>query len=337
MKVSLGLPKPGEVGDREVWRRMVAAAESFGLAQIAVDDGQNGDAISLSGAAAVLSERALIAATMINPVTRNLGTIAASLASVNFLSDRRARAVIARGDGAVHHVGLAPASVTRTQTFIVNLKTLLRTGRVDDEERDVILRAPLGAWAHGIPVGVVAEGPRMLGVAGRHADLAFIGFGLTEAAVQAARGHLDAGLAEAGRCRDDLEHWWVARLSLYADRRAAIEHALPSIESMGNHALRGRYSDRLVPAELHEPLAAYHAGYDYRFKGIPAGPNIRLMDKLGLTDYFFERFSVAGDPGDVAERLRQLSLAGVERVHLRVHGLDELMLLGQEVLPALSE
>src|SRR5580704_3721083 len=88
MKVSLGLPKPGEVGDREVWRRMVAAAESFGLAQIAVDDGQNGDAISLSGAAAVLSERALIAATMINPVTRNLGTIAASLASVNFLSDR---------------------------------------------------------------------------------------------------------------------------------------------------------------------------------------------------------------------------------------------------------
>src|SRR5689334_8595770 len=85
MKVSLGLPKPGEVADRQTWRRMVAAAESFGLAQIAVDDGQNGDTISLSGAAAALTERALIAATMINPVTRNIGTTASSLASINFL------------------------------------------------------------------------------------------------------------------------------------------------------------------------------------------------------------------------------------------------------------
>jgi 5,10-methylenetetrahydromethanopterin reductase len=337
MQVSVALPKPGEIGDRTIWRRMVAAAESFGLEQIAVDDGQNGDTFSLSGAAAAQSERALIAATMINPVTRNIGTVAASLGSVNFLSGRRARAVIARGDGAVRNVGLAPAGVVRTEAFIANLKTLLSAGQVNDEGRDIILRGPFGEWAQGIPVGVVAEGPRMLGVAGRNADLVFIGFGLTAPAVQAALGHLDAGLAEAGRGRDDIEQWWVARLSLHADRRAAVEQALTSIESMGNHALRGRYSERLVPAELHEPLAAYHAGYDYRFKGVPGGPNIQLMDKLGLTDYFFERFSVVGDPGDVTERLRQLALAGVERVHVRVHGLDELVLLGQEVLPALPE
>jgi alkanesulfonate monooxygenase SsuD/methylene tetrahydromethanopterin reductase-like flavin-dependent oxidoreductase (luciferase family) len=226
--------------------------------------------------------------------------------------------------------------VGRTEEYVAHLKTLLGTGQVTDEGRDVMLRAAIREWSRGVKIGVVAEGPRMLGLAGRHADLAFIGFGLTRAAVQAALGHLDAGLAQAGRSRDDIEVWWVARLSLRASRSEAIEHALPSIESMGNHALRGRYADRLVPAELHEPLAAYHAGYDYRFKGVAGGPNVQLMGKLGLTDYFFERFGVVGDPGDVAGRLRQLAAAGIQRVHLRVNGPDALDLLGREVIPALA-
>jgi hypothetical protein len=72
--------------------------------------------------------------------------------------------------------------------------------------------------------------------------------------------------------------WWVARLPLHASRREAIDHALPSIESMGNHAPCGRYADRLVPVE---PLAACHAGYGYRFKGVAGGPTVQLIGKPG--------------------------------------------------------
>jgi 5,10-methylenetetrahydromethanopterin reductase len=336
MKVSVALPKPGEVTDPGEWREMVAAVESFGIAQVAVDDGQNGDAVSSSAAAAVLTRKVRIAATMLNPITRNFGTLAASLASLNFLSNGRARAVMARGDGAVHNVGLRPATVARMETFLTNLKTLLETGEALDEGRHVILRSSLQPWASGIPIGVVAEGPRMLALAGRLADLVICGFGLTDEAVRTASAHLGAGIAAYGRDREQVELWWVGRLSLHEDRAQAIRRSLTSIESMGNHALRGDYVQRLVPQELHERLAAYHAGYDYRVKGLADGANVRLMQELGLTDYFSERFAVAGDPADVIERLRALDKRGVKNIHLRAHDCAELMMLGREVIPALS-
>ena len=119
-----------------------------------------------------------------------------------------------------------------------------------------------------------------------------------------------------------------------------MELSLTSLASMGNHALRGGdYVTKKVPPELHDRLRRYHKGFDYDVKGVKYegakhGKNIALMEDLGLTDYFLDRFGVVGTPGDIVDRLHYLETLGVEQIGIAVHRLHDLRLLGEKVLPA---
>src|SRR5262249_36500434 len=106
----------------------------------------------------------------------------------------------------------------------------------------------------------------------------------------------------------------------------------------GNHAFRAGFEGKHVPVELHERLGEYQKRFDYSEKGTSA-QNGPLMEELGLTDYFTERFGVVGTPAEVVERLKQLERMGVTQISMASHnrGLkgvpDSVELIGEQVLP----
>jgi 5,10-methylenetetrahydromethanopterin reductase len=334
-------PRVGPDGPSlESFERVVRAADAYGFERIGTGDSQlnNLECFSALTLMATLTRQARLGPQVTNPVTRDVGVIAGALGSLDLISNGRAFCVLGRGDGAVHNAGLPPASVAQTRAVFLAIRELLERGQTTYQGRTVRYQWPTywpGRTPRKIPLHLVAEGPRMLALAGEVADGALVGAGLTPPTIQGALEALGEGARTAGRDPGGLDLWWSARFAIAPTREEALDRVKDGLASAGNHALRSPAQMATVPRPLREPLARYHAGYDYAQKGLGSRKNVALMDELGLTGYFLERFGVAGTPADVVDRLRQLDQDGVTGIILQVNpaypeGLD---LLGREVLP----
>jgi 5,10-methylenetetrahydromethanopterin reductase len=332
MKIGFSIRAP--VGpDIDEFRQVVRLADKLGVAHMGGNDSGQHEAFSIAAVMAADTESARIGATMVNPVVRLPGTTAAGLMSLNFISKGRAYLVLARGDSGVHNNGYTPAKVETVRAYFLALRELLDTGQTVYKGRHVVLRGHLKEWGPGIPIGFVAEGPRMLHLAGALADHVLVGTGLTKEVIQDTLRRIEEGAAGAGRKLSDIDIWWGGRFHLARTEKEAMEDpgTLTSLASMGNHALRGGFEGKHVPVELHDGIAQYHRGYDYRVKGVAGGPNVQLMEKLGLTGYFRERFGVIGGPAEVIERTRQLESFGVTTFQMGVHRLKDMELFEEVV------
>ncbi len=336
MRIGIGIHGPGETGDVDGFREIIRLADKYGVAHMASGDSMSHEAFTTASIMAADSDHAAIGATMINPITRNLGTIAAGLASLNFISKRRAYLIVARGDGAVRNAGYPPAKVDDTREFFLALRDVLNEGETVYKDRRTVIRSPLKEWAPGIPMGFVAEGPRMLNMAGALGDLVQIGTGLTKEVVADTLDRIRRGAEEAGRDPTTIDIWWGARFRLAKTFEEALEHTMTGLSSIGNHALRGGFEGKQVPVELHDRLRQYHRGFDYSVKGVRNGKNIALMEELGLTSYFKDRFAVLGGPAEVIERFKQLESIGVHQMHVGIRTPEDMELLGREVIPAVA-
>ena len=339
MKIGVGIHAPGDLENLAEFHEMLRLADRYGVSHLATGDGVTIEAFTRASVMATLTTTPAIGATMFNPITRHLGTIAVSLASLNYLSNGRAYGILARGDGAVRHVGSGPATMDATKEFFVALRQVLREGETRYQGNRLRLRSPLQEWGLGVTLGMVAEGPKMLGLAGSLADLVQVGTGLTPEVVRDSTERIRQGALQVGRDPDSVTILWGARFCLSTNREEALEGSLTSVASIGNHALRGGLQGKNVPAELHDRIREYHRRFDYSTKGMRGGAdtNVAVMEELGLTHYFRERFGVIGTPDEVVERLRQLQSYGVNNLHIRVRRVKDLKLLGEEVIPAVRD
>lgn len=339
IRISAPLGWQGGQANVDDFTERARRADELGFDRISVGDTQlrNLECFAALGVIAANTSRALIGPGVTNPVTRDVGVMANSLASLDVLSRGRAFCLIGRGDGAVRNAGLRPASFDHARAYFTALRDLLHTGHAQLGERAV--RLPwVARLEHKVPLYLVAEGPRMMRLAGEIADGVFVGAGLTPEVVRATLDNIHAGARAAGRDPATLDIWWDTRSGIALTREDALTRAKESLASAGNHAFRGGLEGKHVPVELHERLHEYQKRFDYSEKGTSA-QNGPLMDELGLTGYFTERFGVVGTPAEVVERLRQLKRMGVTQVSLASHnrGLagvpDSVELIGEQVLP----
>ena len=327
MKISLNIRAPGSTPDVDEFREIMRRAERAGVSCVGAGESMSHESFTIAGLIAADTSSMRVGLSMINPITRLPGTVAAALASLNYISRRRAYLIIARGDGAVHNAGYTPAKVETARAYFLAIRELLESAETTYKSRHIVMRSPLKEWGPGIPLGFVAEGPRMLQLAGELGDLVQVGAGFTREVVEDSLERIRDGAHESGRSLDDLEIWWGGRFRLARTTKEAVEHpsTLTSLASMGNHALRGDFVEKRVPAELHERLAEYHLGFDYARKG--GAENVALMQRLGLTDYFAERFGIIGAPDAVVARLRHLESLGVQNIELGARRLADMDLL----------
>ena len=327
MNISFDVMAPGSTTDVDEFREIIRRADRAGVSLIGAGDSMVHESFTIAGLIASNTASARVGLTMINPITRLAGTVAAGLASLNYISKRRAYLILARGDGAVRNAGYTPARVETARAYFLAVRELLETAEATYKGRHIVLRSPLKEWGPGIPLGFVAEGPRMLHLAGELGDMVQVGTGMTKEVIQDSVERIKDGAVEGGRSLADVEIWWVGRFHLARTKQEALEHpsTMTSLASMGNHALRGDFAEKQVPLELHDRLAKYHRGFDYTKKG--GQENVALMRRLGLLDYFGERFGIIGGPDDVVERLRQLESLGVTNVGLSARRLRDMDLL----------
>ena len=330
-----------DLGDAERARlsAMLGIAEEVGISRIAIGDSQwsHFDAVIVATLMAEQTERAMVGISPTNPVTREPSVMASVLAGLDSLSNGRACLVMASGDTAAYNAGLKPGRRAVIEDYVQCMRDLIRTGRASYQGREQVVRWSQWSYRPEAMIYILAEGPLTLHLAGRIGDGVVIGAGLLPETIEDALERVEAGAKESGRTLDDLDIWWTARPSLERTMEEAIEVAKGSISSAGNHSMRFGFEGKNVPPELAPQLERFVASYDTTQHQFAHGDNVRRMEESGLTEYFYERYGVVGDPPAFAARLRELQSRGVDKVWFAwgAGKLHHLELLRDEVLPAL--
>ena len=319
----------------------VKRADRYGFARLGTGDTQwhAMECFTALTLMALNSENAEIGPRVTNPVTREPSVMASAIASLEIISQGRAVLGIGRGDSAVHNIGLKPASVEATRAYILAVRELLEKGETVFQGRHNRFTWPRPPTRRRIPICITAEGPRMLRLAGEIGDQVLIGTGLTQEIVDASLKELHEGARTARRDPAELEVWWAPRLSVAETREQALRNVMASIASAGNHALRSGLAGKYVPEHLKDNIRRFHQEYDYAQHGVKTGKNAQLVEQLGLTEYFLDRFAVAGSPGDIVERIRALARLGLTNLWMSSpgDGAAPLDLMGTEVLPRVND
>lgn len=331
--------------------------EAAGYDGLLLVDSQNlaGDTYVALTACAIATSTIKLATGVTNPLTRHPAATASAIASLNAESGGRAVLGIGRGDSALAHLGRAPASVDYFERYVAAVVAYLRGEELSFDLLDPFVPAdappPVDAlglagqpavsklhWLRPddppVPVDVSASGPRMIGVAARHAQRITFGVG---ANVDRLRWAIDTARAAAGS----------NPLSLGAHVNVV---AHPDIE-VGRKLVSGTMSTFARFNVMHgvvagphvagaaDTLNRLHDAYDMRKHTQAGSPQAEQLDPE-----FIDAFGIVGPSSYCVERLQELGELGLEHLTIVGPGLGTdpteagaaVARFNEEVLPALK-
>ena len=305
---------------------LAEAAERAGFDQLWVsNDLFLRSAPVLAGALAARTDRIGLGISIMNPYSVHVSELAMAAATVQEISG--GRFLLGLGAGAAQFLGWAGIARTRplatTGTALAVLRALLGHRDVDAGllpdwfGPDSVLRFGV---LRPVPVYVGAMGPKMLELAGRHAD-GVLPLLYPPERYAAVRRQVLAGAA--GRREVDLPAcFWVSLSGDPAAARAALAEKLA-------------YYGPSIPAEVLAP-----AGLRPQDFGPAAALAHGGQAAAGLIDDRMLALGVAGDAGDVLARCRVLRRLGARHLSfgppLGPDPVAAIRLLGDEVLPVLA-
>jgi 5,10-methylenetetrahydromethanopterin reductase len=326
--------------DADAFTELARMADGYGLRAVGTGDTsfRLGEAASRVTLMALGVRNAFVGMRPTNPWTRDPQVTAGFLASIDSITDGRAFMEIATGDSAVHSVGHQPATRARLEEYVRCVRDLLETGAGHYDGRTIRVYA---GPRRPVRISIGAEGPRMLDLAGRIGDAVSIGTGLTPEVITDTLRRVRLGSLAAGRSANAVEPWFTVRSVLDPDRAVARTAVRASLASIMHHSLRAGVEGRCVPERYYDAVREFVAGYALDGHQQSGGANEKLMSDLGLAEFAFERWAMAGDDRDWIERITKLAESGVRRIWLANRGTtakmrQTLQLLGERVLPQLS-
>ena len=139
------------------------------------------------------------------------------------------------------------------------------------------------------------------------------------------------------------QRWGRSNLAAISpDRATAIEEVKSATVSSGAYVLRGDLAAKRVPPDVEVKLGELFREYQFG-EHLSRGQtsNYRLAERLGLSDYLVERFSIAGTPEDCCRKIERLRAVGIDNICFNLGTVDDLPatldLFGREVLPAFAD
>lgn len=291
------------------------------------------DCFVVMGACLMATKHLELESLVTEPYTRQPAILAATMATLDDLSDGRAILGIGAGVESSTKVWVAPWGherphpVDAVRETVDLCRRMWRGEEVTVEGKVVVAHGARLSFA-GRPdtrVLVAARSPRMMALAGEVADIVHLAsFYISVAAHRENLTHIAMGAARAGRAMGSFEVDISMPCSISHDRRAAREAAkrpaaIGILWTAGadEYALRGwrRPTDLDVP----EPLVTALRRWNFR-----AEP--RLPAELGelITDEILDKFALAGTPAECAERLRSVAAALPEVTGLRIYAVPPL-------------
>jgi 5,10-methylenetetrahydromethanopterin reductase len=287
--------------------------------------------------AAGATSRARIGTAVTNPQTRHPLIIANLAASLEALAPGRSFLGLGTGWSGVRHAGAPEARLETLGTTVRQVRRLLAGEAVEIGGATVGL--PIGS--RPVPILLAASGPKALRLAGAVADIALFNLGTVPEVLADGLGWIAEGAAAAGRSPAAIEPWLFIPAAISPDRAAAIEEVKSATVSSGAYVLRGDLVAKRVPPDVEAKLGELYR--EYRFgEHLSRGQtsNYRLAERLGLSEYLVERFSVAGTPEDCCRKIERLRAVGIANICFNLGTVNDLPatldLFGHEVLPAFA-
>lgn len=236
------------------------------------------------------TRRLVVGPGVTNPVTRDLSVTAGAVATLHELTGGRIVLGMGAGGSAVLGAGLRPATIARLEATIERLREVLDGRGVQ------------------VPIFLAAGGPRALHVAGRLADGVITSVGTHPALLRRAVGHVEDGIAAAGRRRADVEIAVLAPLAISHDREEIRDEAG---ELALATALAAAADPLLLPDDLQQLRHEAEAAADARDAGLDRRAQIEAAGHG-----FIDAVALAGDAAGVRRRVHDMADAGADGVIL---------------------
>jgi 5,10-methylenetetrahydromethanopterin reductase len=353
----------------EFWRmgaNPVPCSETARLARGFEDAGWDGFAVA-EAHGLIPDPYAVLAVAADATTTLKLGTAvaiplrhpllaASGMATIQAISNGRARFGIGRGDSGVKVLHQSPMRVAEFEEYLRRLQGFLRREEVEiDGKRSSLARAAeidpsLEAPKPGVDVAVT--GPKTLEAAVRTADGVNFSVGADVArlrrSIELAR---DASNA-SGRDFDELELGCYVQVAVIDEHDTSGREAIRGITL--THARFSRFEPRPATGDVSD---ADHREYRHaveRMEGVYRSPRGGVVKKPGAapgeldfypreaaTDELIDRFAIVGPAEDCAARLQEIVDLGFDRILVGTHtvGVDleerNTERIGREVLPML--
>jgi alkanesulfonate monooxygenase SsuD/methylene tetrahydromethanopterin reductase-like flavin-dependent oxidoreductase (luciferase family) len=235
------------------------------------------------------TERILVGPYVTNPVSRHWSVHGANARAFEELAPGRFFLGIAAGDGAVHSVGLRPATLEEFRDYAIKLRGIL---------------------AKDTPVHMAFSGPKGIALAGALASEVTVGTGLDPVALRELAGRARAARQKANVAAP-LKVWVPA--PVYFAKSPTDITVRRVAASMANLAARFAFASSFecknVPIAyqpiIRRGLELYELSHHAKDG---ANPNARLFDEWPeVRDYLIDRFTIIGTPEQCRDRLERIA------------------------------
>lgn len=296
---------------------LIKLAEDLGFATAYVGDSQMiwREAYVILGAAAMVTSRITLATGVTNPITRDLGVLAAAWVTLHEAVGDRLLIGIGTGDSSVETLRKKPSTLANLEQAVGKVRDLIAGRTMIHQETNTPVRLTYAHKGMRIPVYPAVSGPKIHRLAGRIGDGAIVLVGTDPAFLAASRREIEAGAAEAGR-------------DLKAEGFRVVCWTPCSINEDGQLARRAvkahvaRILKRKLPFELEgdatemvRKIREHYEYYEHMVVGTGHGDIV--------PDELVEHFAVAGTPAEVRDQFERLAASGlVDEIALIPHTQD---------------
>lgn len=248
-----------------------------------------------------------------NPLTRNPVVTAAAICTVDEISGGRAFLGIGMGQSANAIAGMERASAGELRSGLRTISSAMRRARnfepwpagVEIDESVVELQFV----TRRVPILVAGGFRQGLQIAAEMADGVMLRAGDVDWSELPRRiAQLHEWRAAGPRAGDPFE----VQLLLFSYITDSVEEGRRTLGGVVSARARTSTRERQLAPEQVEAFRRYHDEYDYAHHSSAVHPvNLRLMEEVGLADYFFDRYSVIGDEQVLIAKLEEIERAGV--------------------------
>jgi 5,10-methylenetetrahydromethanopterin reductase len=322
--------------------QVAVRAEQAGWDGITFTDSQNlcGDPFVAVGIASRAADRLRFGTGVSNLHTRHPAALATAAATVQEESGGRFVLGVGRGDTALFHLGLQPMRVAPFGERLAQVQAYLSGDTIDQNGAPSRLRWLDRATQAKVPLDVASSGPKVIGLAARHADIVSLAVGADPERVSWALDLARSEAAAAGRDPTELTYGAYLNVGCHPDPETARALIAGGVAAFAHFsAMPGSTGAGLAEADR-QVVAEVGRRYD---------SNRHLSNRAdhtgALNPDFVQRFAIVGPPLECARRIAELASLGLTRLILigptaRADREDARLanqLMASELLPAVRE
>ena len=267
------------------------------------------------GAAAMVTKHITLATGVTNPITRDLGVLAAAWVTLRETVGDRLLIGIGAGDSSVETLGKKPSTLANLERSVGMLRDLIDGRTITSTETNAEVHLTYARDQNHIPIYLAVSSPKIHRLAGKIGDGAIVLVGVDPHFLRASRRELETGATEGGTTLKDKKFRVVCwtPCSILADGRAARR----AVKAHVARILKRKLPFELDAAamEVVNQIRQEYEYYEHMVVGTAHGESV--------PDEMVERFAIAGTPKEAQEQIERLAASGlVDEIAIIPHTQD---------------